>query len=167
MCSLVMMQVQKAAKLYNPSNGKIVVSKDVEFDEEETWNWEKEECTYDLFPYFEENDEEVVVANEFFTPPPSPTQSIHEASSSERSSSERARKMRSLQDIYDETEIINDSFCLFGYSEPLTFEEAMENKRWRQTMKEEVNAIKKNDTWELLKFLKGHEANWSQMGVQV
>ena len=32
MCSLVMMQVQKAAKLYNPSNGKIVVSKDVEFE---------------------------------------------------------------------------------------------------------------------------------------
>jgi len=37
--------------------------------------------------------------------------------------------MRSLQDIYDETEIINDLFCLFVDSEPLTFEEDMEDKR--------------------------------------
>ncbi|RDY10274.1 Copia protein, partial [Mucuna pruriens] len=31
-------------------------------------------------------------------------------------------------------------------SEPLTFDEAMENKRWRQALEEEIKAIKKNDT---------------------
>ncbi|RDX83679.1 hypothetical protein CR513_35376, partial [Mucuna pruriens] len=59
------------------------------------------------------------------------------------------KKMRSIQEIYDETEIINDFFCLFVDSEPLTFDEAMEDKRWRQAMEEEIKAIKKNDTWEL------------------
>ena len=102
----------KGYKLYNPCNEKIIVNKDVKFDEEKIWNWEKEE-TYDLFPYFEENVEEVAAPNEFSTPPPLPTQFIHEAWSSKGSSSERPRKMRSLQEIYDETEIINDllSFC--------------------------------------------------------
>ncbi|RDX70427.1 hypothetical protein CR513_50318, partial [Mucuna pruriens] len=119
----------KGYKLYNPNNGKMIVSRDIEFDEEEAWNWEKEEVTYDFLPYYEEGDQEVVVPNEFTTPPPSPTPSIHEASSSEGSSSERTQKMRSIQEIYDETEIINDLFCLFVDSEPLTFDEAMEDKR--------------------------------------
>jgi len=103
----------KGYKLYNSSNGKIVVSRDIEFDEEETWNREKKEGTYVFLSYFEENDEEVAAPNEFSTPPPSPTHSIHEASSSAGSSSERLRKMRSVQNIHDETEIINDllSFC--------------------------------------------------------
>ncbi|RDY09459.1 hypothetical protein CR513_06171, partial [Mucuna pruriens] len=65
--------------------------------------------------------------------------------------------MRSIQEIYDETKIINDLFCLFVDSEPLTFYEAMEDKRWRQAMEEEIKAIKKNDTCELSNLLKGHE----------
>ncbi|RDX88513.1 Golgin candidate 5, partial [Mucuna pruriens] len=62
------------------------------------------------------------------------------------------------EEIYDETEIINDLFYLFVDSEPLTFDEAMEEKRWRQAMEEEIKAIKKNDTWELSNLPKGHEA---------
>ncbi|KAL5159409.1 Retrovirus-related Pol polyprotein from transposon TNT 1-94 [Glycine soja] len=75
----------KGYKLYNSSNGKIVVK----------------------------NDEEVATPNEFSTPPPSPTHSIHEASSSKGGSSESPRKMRNLQDIYDEIKIINYLFYLF------------------------------------------------------
>ncbi|RDX88466.1 hypothetical protein CR513_29937, partial [Mucuna pruriens] len=135
----------KGYKLYTPNNGKMIVSRDVEFDEEEEWNWEKEEATYDFLPYFEEGDQEVVVPNEFTTPPPSPTPSIHEALSSKGSPSETTQKMRSIQEIYDEIEITNDLFCLFVDSEPLTFDEAVEDKRWRQAMEEEIKAIKKND----------------------
>ena len=94
----------KGYKLYNPSSGKVMVSRDVEFDEEEAWNWEKEyEDTYNFFPYYEEEDQ---APNELSTPPPSPH---HETSSSseEDSSSERPRKMRSLTKLYDETDQIN------------------------------------------------------------
>ncbi|RDY01786.1 hypothetical protein CR513_14843, partial [Mucuna pruriens] len=142
----------KGYKLYNPNSGKMIVSRDIEFDEEEAWNWEKEEAIYDFLPYFEE------VPNEFSTPPPSPTPSIHEASSSEGSPSERTQKMRSIQEIYDETKIINDLFCLFVDNEPLTFDEAIEDKRWRQAMEEEIKAIEKNDTWVVSNLPKGHEA---------
>ena len=65
--------------------------------------------------------------------------------------------MRSLQDIHDETEVMNDLFCLFVDNEFFTFEEAMEDKRWRQAMEEEINIIKKNDTWELSKLPMSHE----------
>ncbi|RDX83786.1 hypothetical protein CR513_35262, partial [Mucuna pruriens] len=135
----------KGYKLYNPSNEKMIVRRDVKFDEKETWNWEKEENTYDLLPYFEEDDQ-VLIPNEFSTPPLSPTPSIHEASSSGWSSSERRQKMRNIQEIYDKTKIINDLFCLFVDSEPLTFDETMKDKWWRQAMEEEIKVIKKNDT---------------------
>ena len=46
----------------------------------------------------------------------------------------------------------------FFDSEPMNFDEAMRDKRWRQAMKEEINAIKKNNTWELSTLPKGHEA---------
>ncbi|RDX61999.1 hypothetical protein CR513_59714, partial [Mucuna pruriens] len=76
----------KGYKLYNPNNGKIIISRDVEFDEE-AWNWEKEEDTCDFLPCFVKDDQEVIIPNEFSIPLPSPTPSIHEASSSNRSSS--------------------------------------------------------------------------------
>ncbi|RDX68730.1 hypothetical protein CR513_52247, partial [Mucuna pruriens] len=148
----------KGYKLYNPNYEKMILRRDVEFDEEGAWNWEKEKDIYDFVPYFEKGYQEVIVPNEFSTPPPSPTPSIHVASSFKGSSSERTRKMRSIQEIYDETKIINDLFFRFVDSEPLTFDETMKEKSWRQAMEEEIKAIKKNDTWELSNLPKGHEA---------
>ncbi|KAH1095869.1 hypothetical protein GYH30_057311 [Glycine max] len=148
----------KGYKLYNPNNGMTIVSRDVEFYEEGTWNWEEKEDTYDFSPYFEEIDEEAMTPNDS-TPALSPTPSTNEASSSsEGSSSERPRRMRNIQELYDETEVINDLFCLFVDSEPLNFDEAMKDKRWRQAMEEEIKAIEKNNTWELSSLPKGHEA---------
>ena len=59
--------------------------------------------------------------------------------------------MRSHQDLYDSTEIIDGLtlFCLFADCEPTGFEEAVRDKKWRDAMDEEIKAIKKNDTWEL------------------
>ena len=68
--------------------------------------------------------------------------------------------MRSLSDIYDKTEEIsaNDLFCLFVDSEPLNYDDAVKDEKWRQAVEEEINATEKNDTWELSTLLKGHEA---------
>ena len=40
----------------------------------------------------------------------------------------------------------------------MNFDEAMREKRQRQAMEEEINAIKKNNTQELSTIPKGHEA---------
>ena len=71
--------------------------------------------------------------------------------------------MRNISELLEETDEItnddiNDLFCLFVDSEPMNFDEAMRDKRWRQAMEEEINAIKKNNTQELSTFPKGYEA---------
>ncbi|RDX68738.1 hypothetical protein CR513_52245, partial [Mucuna pruriens] len=37
--------------------------------------------------------------------------------------------------------------------EPLSFDEAMEDKGWKEAMEEEINPIKKNNNWELSNLL--------------
>ena len=68
--------------------------------------------------------------------------------------------MRSLQELYEVSENQNDLtlFCLFADCEPIGFEEAVQNRKWRNAMDEEIQAIKKNDTWELATLPKGHKA---------
>jgi len=65
--------------------------------------------------------------------------------------------MRSLDDIYEAIEEINNStmFCLFVDTEPMTFEEAVKDERWRLAMDEEMKAIERNNTWQLATLLKG------------
>ncbi|KAL0401556.1 UNVERIFIED_CONTAM: Retrovirus-related Pol polyprotein from transposon TNT 1-94 [Sesamum latifolium] len=139
----------KGYRLFNPSNGKVVVSHDVEFDQEGMWNWKiEEEKTYHFLPYFgEEQDDMQPDQNAAPTPsqPPSPAL--------EESSSRSPLKLRSLDDIYErshEVTLDNDAlYCLFADSEPLTFDEAMQDKRWRKAMDEEIKSIEKNNIWEL------------------
>ena len=59
--------------------------------------------------------------------------------------------MRSLREIYEQIEEDRETnlFCINADHEPLTFQEVKEEDCWRPAMKEEMHAIKKNDTSEL------------------
>ena len=48
--------------------------------------------------------------------------------------------------------------CLFSNDEPLSFKEAVKDEKWIQAMEEEVQAIEKNNTWELTSLPNGHQA---------
>ncbi|TYK18672.1 Retrovirus-related Pol polyprotein from transposon TNT 1-94 [Cucumis melo var. makuwa] len=150
----------KGYKLYNPVTKKTIVSRDVVFDEEASWNWNDEPEDYKFLCFPDERDEPSDIAS----PPTSPITPQQSTSSSSASSSEGPRGMRSLQDIYDETEELSQSFnnltlfCLFADSEPLNFEEASQNDKWKIAMDEEIKAIKKNDTWELSTLPNGKKA---------
>ena len=150
----------KGYKLYNPSNGKVISSRDVVFDEESTWDWEtQEEEQYDFFPMFEERFKEREESQESMTPPSSPTPNSEDPSL-EESSSERPCRMRNLQELYEVTTNQDNLtlFCLFADCEPIGFEEAVQSKKWRDAMDEEIQAIRKNDTWDLADLPKDHKA---------
>jgi len=120
----------KEYKLYNPNSGKIVINRDVEFDEEYFWDWSiQEDEKYDSFPFLEEEESR---NEEFTTPSPSPTNSSTPSSSSRGSSSEMPPHMRSLQKLYEVTDNLNDDltlYCHFVDCEPIGFEEAVKDEK--------------------------------------
>ncbi|GKV53076.1 hypothetical protein SLEP1_g59622 [Rubroshorea leprosula] len=96
------------------------------------------------------------------TPPHSP----HGSQSPKDCSSEGPLRTKNLVDIYEETEVVDNPsfFCLFADIEPLNFEEAAVDKKWKHAMHEEIKAIQKNGTWELVTLPKGQRAkgNWRE-----
>ena len=56
--------------------------------------------------------------------------------------------MRSLKDIYDDLDV-SSNFALFSF-QPSSFEEAIKDENWVQAMDEKIEAIEKNDTWDLV-----------------
>ncbi|GKV50107.1 hypothetical protein SLEP1_g56822 [Rubroshorea leprosula] len=90
------------------------------------------------------------------TPPHFP----HGSQSLEDCSSEGPLRTKNLVDIYEETEVVDNPsfFCLFADIETLNFEEAVVDKKWKHAMDEEIKAIQKNGTWELVTLLEGQKA---------
>jgi hypothetical protein len=145
----------KAYKLYNPLTNKVVVSRDVVFSEEESWNWSNKEADKENVVSDESEEQPQVVTSSASPTSPSSTQRSPTSGSSS-SSDESGRgiptpiRMGSLRDVYERTEEEETNlFCFYADHEPLTFQEAVEEECWRSAMEEEIHAIQKNDTWEL------------------
>ncbi|KAK4258396.1 hypothetical protein QN277_007851 [Acacia crassicarpa] len=154
-------QRSKAYRLYNPLTKKVVISRDVEFDEANYWKWSDEERRVEGLFFKDDVDskDQTVEADNDETPPPSPNPTTPAPTSSTTSSSSSnlggvPAKMRSLSDIYDATDPVQTTldyslFCLVAECDPVTYEEAANDEKWKKAMNDEIAAIKRNDTWEL------------------
>ena len=81
-----------------------------------------------IFFHTLEEDQETKTIVQEETPPLSP---IYEASlSSNGSSSDKPRKMRSIEELYDVLTKLFNLFCLTVDGEPLDFDEALKDKTW-------------------------------------
>ncbi|KAH9735669.1 hypothetical protein KPL71_017818 [Citrus sinensis] len=94
------------------------------------------------------------------TPPMSPASNTCRDSPPSFLNERTEERTMSLQDLYEVTERHDNLtlFCLFADCEPVNFQEAALDEKWRIAMDEEIKAIVKNDTWELTTLPKGHKA---------
>ncbi|XP_072076479.1 uncharacterized protein [Arachis hypogaea] len=132
----------KAYKLYNPKTKKVIISRDVTFDEKDLWDWNtKTKKQLTIIPNTCDEVEEMQ---------PDTTE--------QPKSSRRPQRERRLPARLADYEVGNDNdpsdeeiinFALFSDCEPLNFEKASKDNNWKKAMDEEIHAIKKNDTWEL------------------
>lgn len=81
---------------------------------------------------------------------------------------ERPRRQRQPPITLRDFEVISDNaidddgnyvhYAMFADCEPTTFEKANRDSKWGNAIAEEINAIERNDTWELNDIPQGHKA---------
>ncbi|KAL4028969.1 hypothetical protein IC575_012188 [Cucumis melo] len=145
----------KAYRLYNPVSRKIIISRDVIFSEDESWNWNDD--VDEAKSPFHVNIDENEVAQELEQVEIQAMESSSSSTSSSTSNDEISpRRMRSIQEIYNTTNRINDdhfaNFALFAGVDPVTFDEAIQDEKWKIAMDQEIDAIRRNETWELMEL---------------
>ena len=149
------------------------MSRDVQFIEEEAWDGSIEK-TVNVKNCLSHNDDEELAETHPQTAAPTTEQQVtplrrnesaspstpqggnSSASTSTCTSNERGKKFRNLSDIYDEG--MNSLFALYCHvDDPVHFEDAINDKKWIEAMDEEMNAIERNKTWDLVELSKGKE----------
>ena len=137
----------KGYRLYNVETNKLVVSRDVLFDENAAWDWKEKKVEHVNQPSsLESSEEHEDTHTEEAEQNPEQDQHTQTSESEEESP---PRKFRSMSDIYQS--------CNFVVTEPQNFEEAEKHEIWQKAMKEEMHMIDKNKTWELVDKPQGRE----------
>jgi hypothetical protein len=133
----------------------MMINRDVEFNEKGAWDWEvNNDEKYDFLPILDEKKERYEDHQEpIVTPPQTSMSSTFSSSSSNESSSSGIplsppRKMRSLNDLYEVTNLIDDVTLYYHLTtcDTIMFEEAIKDAKWRIAIDEEIASIEKNDT---------------------
>nr|CAD1832706.1 unnamed protein product [Ananas comosus var. bracteatus] len=132
---------------------KLLISRDVIFDEDSFWDWNESSQV----PLAIEERKSLTLPNEELealqaTPKGQRKENVEKSTSSLSDSETPPLKVKSLKEIYETCK-----FVLMA-AEPVCFEEACDKQEWKNTMHEEIAAIEKNQTWELVDMPKEKEA---------
>lgn len=191
----------KAYRLYDPLSQKVLISRDVIFNEEESWTWDDSYVEAIQTPLdwsdvndnnknniqdeavdnnsggtgheegsgsvsggtgHEEGSESVSVDNRFHEENVE-YQTVEEHTSADLISSPAGRRSRHppiWMCDYDSGEGLSDdnhqgNFALFVDDDPLSYKDAAQSAKWRYAMDSEIEAIRKNDTWDLTDLPRG------------
>ncbi|KAA0042932.1 integrase [Cucumis melo var. makuwa] len=125
------------------------------FNEHESWNWS--DGVDEAKSPFHVNIDENKVAQELEQ---AKIQVVESSSSSTPSSTSDdeilPRRRRSIQEIYNVTNRINDdhfaNFALFASVDLVTFDETIQDEKWKIAMDQEIDAIRRNETWKLMEL---------------
>ena len=140
----------KAYRCFDPVNSKVIISRDVAFEEnEKTWSTNGENSHSLMFlPNFlsdQAHENQIQPSDE------EEEASAEVTSSSNASSDMHSPRYRSLTDLYLETSPItqDEEVHLLSGEEPLSYTEAASEEVWMRAMREEMLSIDTDDTWEL------------------
>ena len=143
---------EKGYRLYNIETGKVIVSRDVVFNEDACWDWnDQKEKTVNIqfIEVSEAKQGHEGSSCDFETPC-----EVRDVPSSSTDISDQGRvtgpqdidhtplKYKSIAEIYEK--------CNMCIVKPESFEEAEKDDSWKKAMKDEILMIEKNDTWELV-----------------
>jgi hypothetical protein len=112
----------KAYKLFDPTNKKIHISRDVQVNEEAMWDWSAiKETFHEKAP--EMHSPVNIPPNNHEEVPPT----THDASSSDDDA--RPLKIRCIRDLYEATSELY-LVCLLAQGDNISFEEAVVDDKW-------------------------------------
>ncbi|CAL2249791.1 unnamed protein product [Prunus armeniaca] len=155
---------EKGYRLFDPSTRKIILSRDVQFDENGLWKWENTNEEEMVVPLPTENqscepsqsldtslqmDEEVTLQAEPSQSLDTQTQIVEDTTLQDEGIGESShffdhtpKKWRSVSEIMAKCNV-----CIV---EPENYEDAAQDESWRKAMEAELEMIEKNDTWKLV-----------------
>ncbi|KAM1012444.1 hypothetical protein ACFX15_041792 [Malus domestica] len=140
---------EKGYRVFDPCSRKLILSRDVVFDETISWNWKQ-------------NSEKSIaitdIQDQYRTVSDFSIQEVTEVENSNQME-EQDRDVSETVEItspYDHTPVkwrnISDILaqCNLCIVEPEKYEEAAQDEAWIKAMKEELSMIEKNETWKLV-----------------
>ena len=148
----------KAYKCLDPTNFKIHISRDVIFDVKKSFKFSEQDKVGKL-SLGSSNILQVTGLEEGEgNPAKEPREELvisesrgRELSQSEDLEEEETMRYRSIQSIYDETNLLCSELCLLFAEEPFSYSLAARKEVWRSAMKEEISAILRNNAWTMVK----------------
>lgn len=149
---------EKGYRILNPTTQKVLLSRDVIFDENGKWDWEKRKVKEVCIPLFAskpldmgrmderlESQDQVISDGSQIEVRHSPVTNFGDSSSllSTPQYDDTPLRYRNLSEIYER--------CYLCIVEPECFDEATQDEAWKKAMENEMNMIEKNQTWELVR----------------
>lgn len=157
----------KAYRLLDPTNKRIVVSRDVHFDEERRWNWEVSESKgaesfeVELWPLKDDHNlpDDTTMDENTHSEEESDKEEHEEEEEQLQSEPRRSSRISTKPSYLDDYVLVAEAECerllMVINNEPYDYNEAKELKVWVDACLDEIASIEKNNTWTLVELPRG------------
>ncbi|GAA0173161.1 transmembrane signal receptor [Lithospermum erythrorhizon] len=160
----------KGYRVFDVITEKVMISRDVVFEEDKQWNWEKKQADSkeDVLEWNDAADNEPTPQINPEVPPDAPQSDTSSDETSDGDSPDQGRAVTRLGRTvnqpawmrdYVSGEVISDEEVHMvqdhDREDPHSYEDACKFEKWKEAMNNEMDSIKKNHTWSLVELPAG------------